>query len=71
MQSLENMERLTMNTKELATAMGLSYPKALELTERADFPCIRMGRRKVIPVEKFREWLNAQCPAAGTVTRGA
>ena len=71
MQSLENMERLTMNTKELSTALGVSYPKALELTERADFPCIRMGRRKIIPVDRFREWLDAQCPATGTVTREA
>ena len=54
------MEKLTMNTKELSAAMGISYPLALELTEREGFPCIRIGRRKVIPVDRFKAWLDAQ-----------
>ncbi|MCL2298948.1 MAG: helix-turn-helix domain-containing protein [Firmicutes bacterium] len=40
--------------------MGISRPKAYELTEREGFPCIRVGRRKVIPVDGFRRWLEAQ-----------
>jgi len=49
-----------MTVDEVGLAMGISRPKAYELTEREGFPCIRVGRRKVIPVDGFRRWLEAQ-----------
>jgi len=58
------VERLTINVREMGAALGISYPKALELTEREDFPLIRIGRRKVIPVDGFRRWLEAQTAPA-------
>ena len=54
------MDKVTMTVDEVGQAMGISRPKAYELTEREDFPCIRVGRRKVIPVDGFRRWLDAQ-----------
>jgi len=54
------MEKLTMTIGELSALMGLSMPKAYELSERSDFPCIRIGRRKVIPVDAFKRWLDGQ-----------
>ena len=56
------MDKVTRTVKELAAAMGVSVPVAYDLTEQAGFPCIRIGRRKVIPVDGFRRWLEAQCP---------
>ena len=59
------MEKLTMTVKEMAAAMGISYPKALELTEREDFsPLIRIGRKKVIVMDGFKRWLEAQTAPA-------
>ncbi|MGH9166059.1 MAG: helix-turn-helix domain-containing protein [Acidimicrobiales bacterium] len=34
---------------EAAEALGLSDDLVYELTERGDLPCLRFGRRKVIP----------------------
>jgi excisionase family DNA binding protein len=57
------MEKQTMSVKELAIAMGCSLPKAYELTERMDFPCIHLGRRKVIPLDGFKQWLERETNA--------
>lgn len=54
------MERLTMTVKELAVHMGVSLPTAYNLTEMQGFPVVHIGRKKVIPVEAFRAWLNEQ-----------
>ena len=64
------MEKTTMTVREMAISLGICYPKALELTEQEDFPCIRIGRRKVIPIDGFRRWLDAQTEGLDT-QRGA
>ncbi|MGV8906383.1 MAG: helix-turn-helix domain-containing protein [Acetobacterium sp.] len=54
------MEKLTYNVQEIAELIGISLPKAYELTRRRDFPAIRFSRRIVIPKVEFREWLGAE-----------
>lgn len=51
------MEKLTLNSKEAAAALGISLPTFYELANRADFPRIRVGRRVLIPVDSLKEWL--------------
>lgn len=51
------MEKTTMSVQELSAQMGISLPKAYELTKEPDFPVIRIGTRILIPVEAFKEWL--------------
>ena len=51
------MEKLTMTTKELAEMVGISLPKAYNLTCIKGFPVIQMGRRKVILTEQAKQWL--------------
>lgn len=53
------MEKATMSVQELSAYMGISLPKAYELTRRKDFPTIRIGTRILIPVEAFKTWLLA------------
>jgi len=65
------MDKLTMTVDEVSVAMGISRPKAYELTAREDFPLIRIGRRKVIPVEAFRRWLDEQTSGRATDRMGA
>ncbi len=52
------MEKLTMSVQEMAQIMGISKPKAYELTHIHDFPAIRVGRKIIIPVESFQRWLK-------------
>lgn len=54
------MEKVTMSVQELAGQMGISLPVAYELVRQEGFPSIRIGRRILIPVEPFREWLGRQ-----------
>lgn len=51
------MDKATMSVQELSAYMGISLPKAYELTKREGFPIIRIGTRILIPVEIFKEWL--------------
>ena len=51
------MEKETMSVQELSARMGISLPKAYELTKEPDFPVVRIGTRILIPVDAFREWL--------------
>ena len=51
------MEKLAYNAKETAAALGISLPKFYELSNRADFPRVRIGRRVIVPVDSLRAWL--------------
>jgi len=65
------MEKTVMTVREMGDALGICYPKALELTERTGFPCIRIGRRKVIPCDGFKRWLDAQTEPRSPELAGA
>lgn len=51
-------QKLTMNVAELSEQLGISKPTAYTLTRREDFPALHIGRRVVIPVEAFQQWLT-------------
>ena len=51
------MEKLAYNAKEAAATLGISLPTFYELSNRADFPCVRIGRRIIVPVVSLRAWL--------------
>lgn len=42
-------ERLVLSIAEAAEALGVSDDLVYELTERGELPCLRFGRRKVVP----------------------
>lgn len=52
------MDKATMSVQELSTQMGISLPKAYELTKLPDFPVLRVGTRILIPVDAFKSWLT-------------
>ena len=47
-----------MTVDELGEVLGISRPKAYELANREDFPKIRLGRRIIIPITGFNNWLS-------------
>ena len=53
-------EKLVLNAREAAAALGISLPSFYVLAGRPDFPCVRVGRRLLIPVEGLREWLRQE-----------
>ena len=52
------MEKTTISVQELSVQMGISLPKAYELTRTPGFPTIRIGTRILIPIDAYKEWLN-------------
>lgn len=54
----ENQKRLCLSVSEIAEAMDISLPTAYDLTHRADFPALRLGRKIVIPKAAFEKWLD-------------
>lgn len=49
---------VVIDAKTLSKVMGISLSKAYELFRSKDFPCISLGRRKIVPKDKLIEWLN-------------
>ena len=52
------MKKYTMTVKEMSQQLGISLPLAYDLTNIVGFPVIRIGKRKIIPLEAFEKWLD-------------
>ena len=50
---------LTITVAEAARYLGIGRNSAYEAVRRNEIPCIRIGRRIVIPRHRFLEWLGA------------
>lgn len=56
--------RLTLSMDEVASLLGLGRTAAYEAARRGDIPSRRLGRRVIVPVPAFLEWLGASALAA-------
>lgn len=54
------LESLTMSVEEAAQQLGICTKIAYQLTHRADFPTIKIGRRTRVSREGLREWVRNQ-----------
>lgn len=46
--------------RETAEYLGIGYASVCELARREGFPCIQVGRKKMIPVDALENWLSQQ-----------
>lgn len=53
--------KLTLTVQETCKVLSISSTIMYQLTHRDDFPCIRIGRRTLIPQDKLIEWVNNHC----------
>ena len=53
------VERLGLSVAEAAAALGVSEDLIYELIARRDLPCLRLRRRKVIPLRAIQLVLDA------------
>ena len=58
---------LMLNAEDIQAVMNISRAGAYTLMHRADFPVIRIGKRMVVPRDKFLEWKdqNTECGMYG------
>lgn len=57
---MSTVECLTMSVEEAAQQLGICTRVAYQLTHRADFPTIKIGRRTRVSREGLREWVRKQ-----------
>ena len=53
----------TLTVAEVLPIVKVSERNLREQIRRGSFPCVRIGRRVVIPVSDFLEWLTARSAA--------
>lgn len=62
------VEKATMSITELANVLGISRPFAYKLVQVPGFPIIKVGKRKLVPITAFNEWLNSNIRQEGEIT---
>ena len=55
---VELMEKLVYSIQEAADLLGISRSYAYELVRNGTIPALVLGRKRVIPKEKFITWVN-------------
>ncbi|MDO4853046.1 MAG: helix-turn-helix domain-containing protein [Clostridia bacterium] len=48
----------TLSVEDMATFLGISRVGAYNLAHRKGFPSVRIGKRILIPRDRFLAWLN-------------
>ncbi len=56
---------LFLNVNDLSKAIGIAPSSCYELMHEKDFPSIRIGKRLVVPREKFIKWVDEQSKGGG------
>ena len=51
---------ITLSANQVAQVLGISRAKAYTLMHAKGFPTIQIGKRMVVPKNKFIEWMEAQ-----------
>lgn len=49
---------LFLNAEQVAAVLGIAPSSAYELMHQPNFPTLRIGRRIVVPKEKFIQWVE-------------
>ena len=56
---------LFLNAQAVANVLGVSPSSAYELMHEKDFPSIRIGKRLVVPRDKFIAWVEKDSVGGG------
>lgn len=56
----QNYESLpsVMNAEQVASTLGISRAGAYQLLHRESFPTLRIGKRMLVPKDKFLRWID-------------
>lgn len=54
------MEKLVYSIRETAELLGISRSYAYELVRNGTIPTLKLGKKRLIPKEKFAEWVNGR-----------
>jgi excisionase family DNA binding protein len=57
---LNEVDKAMLTVSEVADYLRLSKSMAYELTRRAGFPCLRIGRKVLVPADGLKAWIESQ-----------
>ena len=49
-----------LSVDEMAKELSIARATAYQLTKTSDFPCFYIGKRIIIPVSEFKNWVSKQ-----------
>ena len=55
---------LFLNAELISKVLGVSLSSAYELMHDKEFPAVHVGRRIVVPKERFQQWVEEQMGGA-------
>ena len=58
-----NQLPLSLNANDIAAVLGISRANAYTLMRAKGFPTIFIGKRMIVPRDKFIEWMDMQISA--------
>jgi len=58
-----NQLLLSLNANDIAAVLGISRANAYTLMRAKGFPTIFIGKRMIVPRDKFIEWMDMQISA--------
>ena len=58
-----NQLPLSLNANDIAAVLGISRANAYTLMRAKGFPTIFIGKRMIVPRDKFIEWMDLQINA--------
>ena len=58
-----NQLPLSLNANDIAAMLGISRANAYTLMRAKGFPTIFIGKRMIVPRDKFIEWMDLQISA--------
>lgn len=56
-----------LSVPEMGTLLGVSRSRAYELTHIQGFPCLRLGRRVIVPKDKLCVWIEERIGIQQTI----
>ena len=56
---------LTLKADQIAAVLGISRANAYTLLRREDFPTLRIGKRMLVPRDRFIRWIEENTQKQG------
>ena len=60
MDTSDHVEKYVYSVEEVQVILGIGRAQAYELVKSNAFPCRKVGRRLLIPIEPFEKWLYSE-----------
>ena len=62
------MTKILISVEEAMSALSLGRSKLLELTYSGEIPSVKVGRRRLFPIDQLQQWVANRSRPAGDVT---